>query len=78
MQYREDYDEKLLTLKSRPLHDWTSHAADAARYMAMAYREMKPDDDKPGPLKFDMSLTQPPTLDELWNEHEKTEIGKNW
>jgi len=78
MQYREDYDEKLLTLKSRPLKDWTAHTSDSARYMAMAYREMKPDDDKPGPLKFDMSLTQPPTLDELWNEHEKTEIGKNW
>lgn len=33
-QYRAEYDEKLKTLKSRPLHDWTSHAADAFRYLA--------------------------------------------
>lgn len=41
-QYRSDYDEKLKTFKDRPRHDWTSHTADAARYMAMAWREMKP------------------------------------
>jgi phage terminase large subunit len=78
MQYREDFDEKLLTLKSRPLHDWTSHTADSARYCAMAYREMKAPDPEPGPAKFDMSLTAPPTLDEMWREHEKSENGKNW
>jgi phage terminase large subunit len=33
-QYRAEYDEKLKTLKQRPLHDWTSHAADAFRYLA--------------------------------------------
>lgn len=39
-QYRTDYDEKLKAFKNRPRHDWTSHTADAARYMALAYREM--------------------------------------
>ena len=33
--YRSEFDEKLMTLKPRPLHDWTSHAADAFRYLAM-------------------------------------------
>jgi phage terminase large subunit len=32
--YRYEYDEKLLTLKNRPIHDWTSHAADAFRYLS--------------------------------------------
>jgi phage terminase large subunit len=32
--YRAEYDEKVLTLKNRPLHDWTSHGADAFRYLA--------------------------------------------
>lgn len=32
--YRAEYDEKILTLKNRPLHDWTSHGADAFRYLA--------------------------------------------
>jgi hypothetical protein len=27
--YRAEYDDKLQALRPRPLHDWTSHAADA-------------------------------------------------
>jgi hypothetical protein len=33
--YRSEYDDKLQALKPRPVHDWTSHAADAFRYLAM-------------------------------------------
>lgn len=33
--YRAEYDDKLQTLKPRPVHDWTSHCADAFRYLAM-------------------------------------------
>lgn len=33
-QYRKDWDERLKVFRSRPLHDWTSHAADAFRYGA--------------------------------------------
>lgn len=33
--YRSEYDEKLQVLKPRPVHDWTSHAADSFRYLAM-------------------------------------------
>lgn len=39
-QYRTDFDEKLKTFKPHPLHDWTSHAADAFRYLATG---IKPD-----------------------------------
>jgi hypothetical protein len=38
-QYRKDYDEKHLTFKDRPLHDWTSHPADAMRYLALGIRD---------------------------------------
>lgn len=34
-QYRREYDDKLKAFKMRPLHDWTSHAADAFRYLAV-------------------------------------------
>lgn len=34
-QYRTEYDDKLGAFKARALHDWTSHAADAFRYLAM-------------------------------------------
>src|SRR6185369_4898214 len=33
--YRSEYDEKLDTLKPIPRHDWSSHTADAFRYLAM-------------------------------------------
>jgi phage terminase large subunit len=33
--YRAEYDSTLQALKPRPVHDWTSHAADAFRYLAM-------------------------------------------
>jgi hypothetical protein len=33
--YRAEYDDKLQTLKPRPVHDYTSHCADAFRYLAM-------------------------------------------
>lgn len=42
-QYRAAYDDKLRAFKDHPLHDWTSNPADAARYMAVAYRELKPE-----------------------------------
>ena len=33
--YRAEYDDKLQTLRPRPVHDWASHGADAFRYAAM-------------------------------------------
>ncbi len=34
-QYRTSYDDKLRTFRLRPVHDWSSHAADAFRYGCM-------------------------------------------
>ncbi len=49
-QYHAEFDDKLRTFKPKPRHDWTSHAADAFRYLAMAWKEMKPSDvSKPKP-----------------------------
>lgn len=33
--YRREWDDKLKTFRQRPRHDWTSHAADAFRYLAI-------------------------------------------
>lgn len=35
-QYRREWDGKRQTWRERPYHDWTSHAADAFRYLALA------------------------------------------
>ena len=39
--YRAEYDERYRTYKARPVHDWTSHASDAFRYLAVALRESR-------------------------------------
>jgi hypothetical protein len=35
--YRREYDEKRQEFRTRPLHDWTSHYADALRYFAVGH-----------------------------------------
>jgi phage terminase large subunit len=35
-QYRREWDGKRQTWRERPYHDWTSHASDAFRYLALA------------------------------------------
>lgn len=37
--YRRDYDEKRKIFYERPLHDWSSHASDAFRYLAIGLNE---------------------------------------
>lgn len=44
-QYRKAWDEKLLTFKNYPVHDWASHPADVHRYAAMAEDRMVDDND---------------------------------
>ncbi|CAB4147916.1 hypothetical protein UFOVP1020_47 [uncultured Caudovirales phage] len=47
-QYRADFDEERKVLKPTPRHDWTSHAADSFRYLAMGWQaEVKPKAHKP-------------------------------
>ena len=37
-QYRREWDEEKKCFKPTALHDWTSHPADAFRYLAMSYK----------------------------------------
>ena len=63
-QYRAHWDEDARRLGDRPCHDWTSHAADAFRYLAMAWRELavdRPEPERPmrglGEMTFDEILS---------------------
>lgn len=40
--YRKEWDERLRVFRSKPLHDWSSHAADAFRYLAMGLKGRPP------------------------------------
>ncbi len=50
-QYRAAYDEKNKAFKVKPLHDWSSHAADSFRYLAIGFKEKK----QPREMEFDTS-----------------------
>jgi hypothetical protein len=36
--YRKEYDEKKLVFKAKPVHDWSSHTADAFRYLSVGLK----------------------------------------
>ena len=40
--YRQKYDDKKAMFLNQPEHDWTSHYADALRYMAIWYNQLIP------------------------------------
>jgi len=65
-QYRADYDEKTRAFKDKPRHDWTSHRADAARYLAMAYRELVPRAVPPPPRFLSVGSLNAVTMEDLW------------
>jgi hypothetical protein len=45
-QYRTEFDETRKVMKPSPLHDWSSHAADAFRYLSMAWKDPEKKDSK--------------------------------
>jgi phage terminase large subunit len=52
-QYRREWDDERKTFKASEVHDWTSHLADAFRYLAMAWRSApmeEADTPKPQPV----------------------------
>lgn len=52
-QYHYKYDEERRIYARTPDHDWSSHAADALRYLATSFEDLVPDmfSDKPSPLR---------------------------
>ena len=51
--YHREYDDQRMTWKGRPEHDWSSHPADAFRYLAVGYRERG--SWKSGPIKRNLA-----------------------
>ena len=59
-QYRREWDDAKKCFNDNPVHDWTSHPADAFRYLSLAWQATKRPDK---PKKQD--ITKKPTLDQL-------------
>lgn len=60
-QYQREYDEDKKAFREKPRHDWTSHASDAFRMLAVAWRQ-EAEPEKPAKGKF----FEAQSLDELW------------
>ncbi len=77
LHYKRKFDNKAEVYAIKPLHDWSSHIADAFRYLAVAERRLiatKPPEDKGVvALRVIEKLIQDEqnvTLDELWARSE--------
>lgn len=61
-QYKREWDQSIRQFKKTPKHDWTSHPADAFRYLSMGHRDLPhPEIKKPA----DMRTIKEMSLDEL-------------
>ena len=62
-QYRREWDDERKAFKANEVHDWTSHAADAFRYLAVSWRPApapKPEKPKPEYAVEDGFVRAPP------------------
>lgn len=73
--YRSEYDAKEKVFRDTPKHDWTSHCADAFRYMALAWREVAVVAPKP---VIDLANIPTPTIDQLLAEHDRQRMREEW
>jgi phage terminase large subunit len=67
-QYRREWDDDKKAFKASEVHDWTSHLADAFRYLAMAWRMVPIQIDTAIPLPQAGQTMLPPPPD--WNADE--------
>jgi hypothetical protein len=70
-QYQREWDDDKKIFRDRPKHDWTSHSADAFRYLSLVWK----DEDSPilsdaRPKGLHVGQTEV-TLQELWNQTPK-------
>jgi hypothetical protein len=67
--YKRRYNEVLKAFSDSPLHDWSSNAADAFRYLSLVVVDELNDtvESEPSPLE---RYTEPYTLDDLWKERD--------
>lgn len=71
--YQTEWDDDAKVFKKTPLHNWASHGADAFRYLAMAYREIRarPEPERGAMLTIGGEANLPvgvkgATLNDLW------------
>lgn len=69
--YQREWDDDKKCFRDKPRHDWTSHAADAARMMAVAWKEARPDPRQEKP-KYGLDLS----LNEIINRQRERRLSE--
>jgi hypothetical protein len=68
--YRKDWDETRGCWKDKPRHDSSSHAADALRYLSLAWREISPDPvAEPTTKEIIRDMCKPRTYADMWKQY---------
>ena len=80
--YHREYDEFTKTFKQKPFHDWSSHGADAFRYLSLSikaatslsggYETRRIEALK----KAKETVIVLPTLDDMWKIHENSKVHR--
>jgi hypothetical protein len=67
-QYQREYDEDKKVFRDKPRHDWTSHGADAFRYLALTWKDEAKIVDPEAPIRGVFVGKTDVSLNELWKE----------
>jgi hypothetical protein len=67
-QYQREYDEDKKVFRDKPRHDWTSHGADAFRYLALTWKDEAKIVDPEAPVRGVFVGQTDVSLNELWKE----------
>lgn len=73
--YKRKFDEKKKVLSNEPVHDWSSHGADAFRGLALIAKERIVPTPKEAPPKLELE-PEPICLEELFEEYEDRQRRK--
>jgi phage terminase large subunit len=70
-QYQREWDDDKKVFRDRPKHDWTSHSADAFRYLSIVWKDEEPPAHKDDRIVGVHVGQTEVTLDDLWKETPK-------
>lgn len=76
-QYQREYDEDKKVFRDKPRHDWTSHGADAFRYMSIVWKDEAKIVTKDEPIKGVFVGKTDVTINDLWKEN-KTKVNQRY
>ena len=67
-QYQREYDEDKKVFRDKPRHDWTSHGADAFRYLSIVWKDEAKLAQKDDPIKGVFVGQTDVSLNDLWKD----------